>query len=485
MVVVTSVKAARRRLRYESWHLLHLYAYLGVGLALPHQLWTGQQFIGSPATHRLLVDRLGASPPARSWSGGSALPLLAQPAPPASGSPPSSPRAPASGRSTSTGRRLDRLRGRGRPVPHLALPRPARAGPAPTPTPCPPRPTDAACASPCRRRRRQRRASPACGPGTRVLVEGPYGRLSARARTRHRSPSSAPASASRRCARWPRAWPTRPARPSSLQRYTDEPLFAAELDALAPRARPPGAAAARAAAAPPTPGSADGIGAVDDLTALRHWIPDVAERDVYVCGPAAWTDLVRAHPARRRPPARPAPSRDLRLVTRHETHRPWVLSTLSARRAAVRLPHLHLRADQRTATPPAGGVRRRQLDRHAPARGRPSGSAGNGSDSGSRRLRDRHRLDHARPSPARSPRPSGDRSRSSSPSSGGTITGVARAAVPQRQRQGRGDQRLRAADPHPGDPRRAERPHRHGQRRHRDQRGYIQSLQSALDQAGL
>lgn len=44
MVVVTSVRAARRRLRYESWHLLHLYAYLGVGLALPHQLWTGADF---------------------------------------------------------------------------------------------------------------------------------------------------------------------------------------------------------------------------------------------------------------------------------------------------------------------------------------------------------------------------------------------------------------------------------------------------------
>ena len=49
MVVITSIRAARRRLRYESWHLLHLYAYLGVGLALPHQLWTGQQFTGSPA----------------------------------------------------------------------------------------------------------------------------------------------------------------------------------------------------------------------------------------------------------------------------------------------------------------------------------------------------------------------------------------------------------------------------------------------------
>ena len=49
LVVFTSIKAARRRLRYESWHLLHLYAYLGVGLALPHQLWTGQQFLGSTA----------------------------------------------------------------------------------------------------------------------------------------------------------------------------------------------------------------------------------------------------------------------------------------------------------------------------------------------------------------------------------------------------------------------------------------------------
>ena len=49
MVVVTSIRKARAKLRYESWHLLHLYAYLGVGLALPHQLWTGQEFLTSPA----------------------------------------------------------------------------------------------------------------------------------------------------------------------------------------------------------------------------------------------------------------------------------------------------------------------------------------------------------------------------------------------------------------------------------------------------
>ena len=47
MVVVTSVKKARKRLRYESWHLIHLYGYLGAGLALPHQLWTGTDFLAS------------------------------------------------------------------------------------------------------------------------------------------------------------------------------------------------------------------------------------------------------------------------------------------------------------------------------------------------------------------------------------------------------------------------------------------------------
>ena len=31
----------------------------------------------------------------------------------------------------------------------------------------------------------------------------------------------------------------------------------------------------------------------DDLTLLRLWVPDIAERDVYVCGPPEWTAAVR------------------------------------------------------------------------------------------------------------------------------------------------------------------------------------------------
>jgi predicted ferric reductase len=48
LVVFTSIRAARKALRYESWHLLHLYAYVGVGLSLPHEIWTGADFTASP-----------------------------------------------------------------------------------------------------------------------------------------------------------------------------------------------------------------------------------------------------------------------------------------------------------------------------------------------------------------------------------------------------------------------------------------------------
>ena len=43
-VVVTSIRIARKKLRYESWHLLHLYAYLGMTFALPHQIADGADF---------------------------------------------------------------------------------------------------------------------------------------------------------------------------------------------------------------------------------------------------------------------------------------------------------------------------------------------------------------------------------------------------------------------------------------------------------
>lgn len=55
LVAATSARWARRRLRYESWHLLHLYSYLGAGLAVPHQIWVGGDFVGAPVARGFWV----------------------------------------------------------------------------------------------------------------------------------------------------------------------------------------------------------------------------------------------------------------------------------------------------------------------------------------------------------------------------------------------------------------------------------------------
>jgi predicted ferric reductase len=60
-VTVTSIRRARRRLRYESWHLIHLYAYLGVGFSIPHELWTGADFTSSPLVRAFWWSAYGAS----------------------------------------------------------------------------------------------------------------------------------------------------------------------------------------------------------------------------------------------------------------------------------------------------------------------------------------------------------------------------------------------------------------------------------------
>jgi predicted ferric reductase len=47
-VGVTSVRLARRRLAYETWHWIHLYAYLAIALATAHQLVVGSDFMHDP-----------------------------------------------------------------------------------------------------------------------------------------------------------------------------------------------------------------------------------------------------------------------------------------------------------------------------------------------------------------------------------------------------------------------------------------------------
>lgn len=48
VVALSSVRAARRRMRYETWFTTHLYVYLAVALAFAHQVVVGSDFANDP-----------------------------------------------------------------------------------------------------------------------------------------------------------------------------------------------------------------------------------------------------------------------------------------------------------------------------------------------------------------------------------------------------------------------------------------------------
>jgi predicted ferric reductase len=55
MAGVASYRHIRRRLRYETWWVIHLYMYLGLALAFAHQIFTGVAFIGHPLVRALWI----------------------------------------------------------------------------------------------------------------------------------------------------------------------------------------------------------------------------------------------------------------------------------------------------------------------------------------------------------------------------------------------------------------------------------------------
>jgi len=55
MVAFTSARAARRRLRYETWYFVHLYTYIAIALSFSHQLATGNEFVTHPLNRALWV----------------------------------------------------------------------------------------------------------------------------------------------------------------------------------------------------------------------------------------------------------------------------------------------------------------------------------------------------------------------------------------------------------------------------------------------
>jgi predicted ferric reductase len=55
MAGITSIKIARRRLKYETWWFVHLYTYLALALAFAHQITTGGSFIDHPLTRAVWI----------------------------------------------------------------------------------------------------------------------------------------------------------------------------------------------------------------------------------------------------------------------------------------------------------------------------------------------------------------------------------------------------------------------------------------------
>jgi predicted ferric reductase len=288
MVVLTSLKASRRRLRYESWHLLHLYGYLGVGLALPHQLWTGQEFLSSPAATVYWWTLWAAAAAAVAvWR--ILLPLWRS----------ARYRLRVAGvvRESSdvvsvylTGSRLDQLplrAGQFINVRFLTRPGWTRANPfslSIAPNGHILRITAKVLGEGSARLAYLR-------PGTRVLFEGPYGRLSSRARAQRKVVLAGAGVGITPLRALAEGLDYAPGEAIILQRYTAEPLFTRELEMLAAEkglevVHLPGPRRTRNAVLGP---AARGL---PELIALRRWIPDLAERDVFLCGPSAWTNGV-------------------------------------------------------------------------------------------------------------------------------------------------------------------------------------------------
>ena len=289
LVAVTSIRKARRKLRYESWHLLHLYAYLGVGLALPHQLWAGQEFMSSAVAsvywwtlwgaaagailfwrvgvplHRTLTHRLRVVEVVRESD--EAVSVIM------------------------TGRHLHRL--------------PVTAGQffvwrfldAPGWTRGHPYSLSAAPSGDTLRITVKDLGDASRGlghvrPGTRVAIEGPYGRLHEGVRTRRKVLLLAGGIGVTPLRSLLEALPQDPGEVTLVYRasHDGDLILRSEIEALA------GARGARVFYAV-GPRVADrhswlpqAAGALSDEDALRELVPDLVDHDVYLCGADGWMD---------------------------------------------------------------------------------------------------------------------------------------------------------------------------------------------------
>ena len=279
-VTLTSVAVARRRLRYETWYFVHLYAYLGIALAFSHQLATGTEFVGKPGARAywialylvtlgtLLVFRLGI-PLVRSAYHRLRVERVLEVAPGV----------------TSLeigGVHLDRLRassGQFFTWRFLTRDRWWEAHPF------------SLSAAPDGHRLRitvkdvgdYTSALRAIPPGTRVIAEGPFGAFTAAARRRARVALIAGGVGITPILALLEDMPGAPGDIAVVYRATrpEDVILRDELEALTER---------RGAELHYVLGAGERL----EPEELQRLVPDIAARDVYVCGPPAMTEATRA-----------------------------------------------------------------------------------------------------------------------------------------------------------------------------------------------
>lgn len=296
VVAVSSISLARRRARHETWHLVHLGAYLAVVLSIPHQLSTGTDIAGHPLTRlwwlSLYVMTAGAVvafrvllPLWRSlWHGLVVAAVV--------------PEGPGVVSVHVRGRHLDRLPARAGQFLQWRFVAPGLWAEA-HPWSLSAAPDGRVLRLTVRDLGDHSRRLARLQPGTRVLVEGPYGRFTTERRTRRRVLLVAagigitPVRALAEELALSRS--TTPGDVTVLYRANDARSLVLR-DELEDLARATGLQV-HLLVGPPVPGSwlppALAGTHESDVVTLRRLVPHVRSHDVYLCGPPAWMALVR------------------------------------------------------------------------------------------------------------------------------------------------------------------------------------------------
>ena len=294
-VAATSIRAARARLSRESWYAVHLYAYLAVALGFAHQLAVGTDFVDDPlARYWWIALYVAVGGSILAWRVGWPLVFnarhqlrIAEVVT----------EGPGVFSLYVTGRQLDRINAeagqfflwriltrdgwwQAHPFSLSAAPRGRSL-----------RITVKELGDPTRDMHRLR-------PGTRVFAEGPYGTFTAHRQAQPRALLIAGGIGITPLRALLETLPTRSGDLTLIYRVQrpEDFVFRAEIDDLV---------RSRGIVVHPIAGTDIGDDETDRLgiPALRRLVPDIAERDVYLCGPPALVDALHRRLRHLRVPA--------------------------------------------------------------------------------------------------------------------------------------------------------------------------------------